>query len=195
MKGKALFFIVICIIGFVSFYVLRNFATPAQRECRIEEFGILFQCPRQTVIQYWPNIFYSDFVTITRQGIPAPQTTDELFYKDGLVISRSLLPEPYNSIPSAAGYIRRIGREEDERVGKGGIPSAPGPYTVIADSADDMFRHWDGAATVRTGIGGIAYMSIKDGYIYEIRINSPNSFTVEEMEEIVSTFVWQTPVR
>lgn len=184
-----------CMYGFLLMDNLQYKVSQANeryKQCAVKEFELTFTCPLQTTIQYWPNIFNSDFVTITQKSIVTPQTTDELFYKEGFVLIRSALDPKYPSDISAAEYLQKEAAAEKARIASGKLPLAPGPY-ILLPQVINIVPKWTGAVTAHTGTGDVVYMAVRNGYIYEVRRNSTQGFSDQKVTRMLSTLSWSQP--
>ena len=184
---KSLFFFVILVLILATSLLIVNILYT--RECKATEFKLHFQCPRNTSVRYWPDIYGTNVITITTSPIIDNQATDNVLYSRGITIIQRPLDKKYSITTTAKELVVREQELEDKRISEGKLPQTPGPYKIISPSASD-FQKLPNTITAES-VSRQIYVNVNNGNVYEILINKNIDFSEKDLKTIINSMSWE----
>lgn len=176
---KKLLFLILIVVGFGSIFYF------SKKWCVIKEFGIKFKCSSGTIIQYWPDVFKAEFVTIRKSPLPSPQKTDEDFYDDGFVISRVKIEDP--TILTTEDWVYKLNNPSELKPGE--LPIT-GITPTLIDQSKNPAPNWERSVVVEPLDGLYKVLNVKDYHIYTLTLAQKQSFSSEDLTMMLKSLKW-----
>jgi len=158
--------------------------------CEIEQLNLEFSCPSYVSIEYWPDLYSSEWVTVRNKSIGTDKLAEKDLYATGFFFSRRELPSYVPSGTETAEYFSLEEKEEARRVKAGSLPTTGLGIPKVVTSEPAEFPAWTGEVSTRIIDFPLAYYNVKDNYLYGLEINEESGFTAKELEIMFSTLRW-----